>query len=306
MMIRYVRVFLIAAALASSSTSIAQEAPAVEKPQAQSPAAASPPSTRAPTRAQLRHAREAYQRGAKHQEQAEYEQAIQAYEEAYDLSQNPALWFNIGQAYRLWGKRTQAIDYYQKYLAAEPNGQAAAEAYGNIQALTAELNTVREAQERALAEERARKAQLAVQRIQARDAEDKRRRQALQAQADERNAIEARRARKYRLAGIASAGAGVLLSAVGAVFHGKAASKEDDIAAAQGEWSTALDQAVTDGEAAERNALIFYGTGGLAIATGAGLYLMGHFLRPREQERVLTIAPAASPGSAGVVLGLSF
>jgi tetratricopeptide (TPR) repeat protein len=49
-----------------------------------------------------------------------YEEALQKYEEAYLVSGEPDLLYNIGQCYRLMGKRQEAITSYRNFLRARP------------------------------------------------------------------------------------------------------------------------------------------------------------------------------------------
>jgi tetratricopeptide (TPR) repeat protein len=59
-----------------------------------------------------------YAEGSKHFDLGEYDQAIEAFEAAYRLSHEPALLFNIAQAYRLKGPPScgDALGYYERYL----------------------------------------------------------------------------------------------------------------------------------------------------------------------------------------------
>ena len=57
-----------------------------------------------------------------------YDEAIALYKKAYAAIPHPEILFNLGQAYRLKGDAETALDYYRRYLAAEPNGRAAGDA----------------------------------------------------------------------------------------------------------------------------------------------------------------------------------
>src|SRR5690349_13878725 len=73
-----------------------------------------------------------FQQGKAYQDNGAYEDAVREYEAAYKLAPLPDLLFNIGQAYRLKGDRRKAIEAYQKYLAAAPEGSASDEARDQI------------------------------------------------------------------------------------------------------------------------------------------------------------------------------
>lgn len=57
-----------------------------------------------------------------------YDEAIALYKKAYAAIPHPELLFNLGQAYRLKGDVETALEYYRRYLAAEPSGRVAGDA----------------------------------------------------------------------------------------------------------------------------------------------------------------------------------
>ena len=67
------------------------------------------------------------EQGDRYKEAGEYDKAAREYEKAYDLVPHPELFFNLAQVYRLGGKKEKALEYYEKYLAVQPNGRAAAQ-----------------------------------------------------------------------------------------------------------------------------------------------------------------------------------
>lgn len=74
--------------------------------------------TDAETKAQ---AKELYERATRFYDVGKYAEAIGDYEQAYLLVEDPALLFNIGQAYRLWNRPDDAIRSYKNYLRKRPN-----------------------------------------------------------------------------------------------------------------------------------------------------------------------------------------
>jgi tetratricopeptide (TPR) repeat protein len=74
-----------------------------------------------PTDAQKREAREINERATRLYEVGKYGEAIEEYQKVYLLVEDPALLFNIAQAYRLWGKPEDAIRFYRNYLRRAPN-----------------------------------------------------------------------------------------------------------------------------------------------------------------------------------------
>ena len=65
-------------------------------------------------------ARELYENGAMLYEEGRYEDAIAAWEEAYDLSERPALLYNIANAYERIGDYEAALDALGRYRAYAP------------------------------------------------------------------------------------------------------------------------------------------------------------------------------------------
>jgi hypothetical protein len=74
-------------------------------------------------------ARELFRQGSSYYEQAQYDEAIGRFEEAYRLSGRPALLFNIAQAFRQKGPAFcgTALRYYEKNLQQEPDASNHAE-----------------------------------------------------------------------------------------------------------------------------------------------------------------------------------
>jgi len=68
-------------------------------------------------------ARELYENGAILYEEGEYEQAIDAWEAAYALSEEPLLYYNIANAYERMGRYDEAIDALARYRAFAPSDE---------------------------------------------------------------------------------------------------------------------------------------------------------------------------------------
>jgi tetratricopeptide (TPR) repeat protein len=66
-------------------------------------------------------AKEFYERATRFYDMGKYAEAIGDYEQAYLLVEDPALLFNIGQAYRLWNRPDDAIRSYKNYLRKRPD-----------------------------------------------------------------------------------------------------------------------------------------------------------------------------------------
>ncbi|HET9622509.1 MAG TPA: tetratricopeptide repeat protein [Kofleriaceae bacterium] len=77
-------------------------------------------------------ARELAQRGRAYHDAGDYGSAIAAFTQAYVIAPSPALLFNLAQAYRLQGNCDDAALMYQRYLATNPSPEGRALAEGHL------------------------------------------------------------------------------------------------------------------------------------------------------------------------------
>jgi hypothetical protein len=80
-------------------------------------------------------AREHYEKGTSFYDLGRYPEAIKEFEAAYELKKDPALLFNLAQAYRLAGNAEQALHFYKTYLRYVPRPPNKAEIDDRIAAL---------------------------------------------------------------------------------------------------------------------------------------------------------------------------
>lgn len=80
-------------------------------------------------------ARRHFDKGTKLYDLGKYDEAAVEYEEAYKLKADPALLFNIGQAYRASGKISDALTAYKSYLRKVPDAPNRADVEGHIATL---------------------------------------------------------------------------------------------------------------------------------------------------------------------------
>jgi len=80
-------------------------------------------------------ARGHYERGTSLFDLGKYHDAAHEYEQAYELKNDPALLFNIGQAYRLANEHEQAIIAYRSYLRRSPDAPNRVEVASRISEL---------------------------------------------------------------------------------------------------------------------------------------------------------------------------
>ena len=69
--------------------------------------------------------------------QGNYKEAAQQYQASYDITQDPALLFNIGESWQRAGDLGRARDSYQAYLKAQPSAADRAEVEQRLKAIEA-------------------------------------------------------------------------------------------------------------------------------------------------------------------------
>jgi tetratricopeptide (TPR) repeat protein len=92
-----------------------------------------------PSAAAAATAREHYQKGTSFYDLGKYNEAIQEFEAAYEIKNDPALLYNLAQSYRLAGNADQALHFYRTYLRYVPRPANRAEIDDRIRQLEALL-----------------------------------------------------------------------------------------------------------------------------------------------------------------------
>jgi tetratricopeptide (TPR) repeat protein len=64
-----------------------------------------------------------YQRATRAYDLQKYQEAIEEYQKAYEISGDPPMLYNIGQAYRLADQPAEAVRYYRRFLQRMPNAR---------------------------------------------------------------------------------------------------------------------------------------------------------------------------------------
>ncbi len=83
--------------------------------------------------------RKLYEEGLTAYELGEFARAAEAYKAAHRVRRDPALLYNIGQAYRLGGNLEQAVFFYRSYLRAVTNAPNRRELEERIKVLDAQI-----------------------------------------------------------------------------------------------------------------------------------------------------------------------
>lgn len=238
-------------------------------------ARAAPPDAAAASPEERSRARALFDEGKTHYDLGEYPQAIARFKEGYRISQSPVFLFNIAQSYRLMGECAEAARFYRNYLRTGAEADPAP-----IEARLAEMDAcVRDA-----APPTAPAAPQAVTQPVAR-VED--------------------RGGGLRVAGLVGAGVGVLLVGAGLYTARRAGAERDDVAAdcqpeSPCDWPAASAR-LDDADASVTRATIFTVTGGVLVAGGLVVWLVG---RARRETPVMpTVDVTRRPGGAVICLG---
>jgi hypothetical protein len=85
-------------------------------------------------------AKDHYRKGTAAYNLGKYAEAAQEYELSYRASLDPALLFNVAQAYRLAGDKKKAVTAYKSYLRSAPNGDKRELAEARVREIEAALN----------------------------------------------------------------------------------------------------------------------------------------------------------------------
>lgn len=206
-------------------------------------------------------AKQHFKQGKALQDAGKYDDAVAEYRAAYDLDRRPEMLFNIAQVYRLENHKQPAIDYYQQYLAVQPDGPGAREARQWIAELTRQIEV-----DRPLPIEPAKPEPPPIEPLSPPPP---------RSEPEPRALTATRSSPQLRITGLATAGAGAIALGVGVVFGIKARSAAETISNHQGPWTEDERHTFEDGQRANRTMIIGYVAGGALVATGGVLYYLG-------------------------------
>jgi tetratricopeptide (TPR) repeat protein len=224
-----------------------------------------------------------------------FEQALDLYSRAYQALPTPALLFDIGQCHRMLGNGERAIFFFQGYLRDKPDAPNRA----LVEQLLADLQRQLDSQRAAHAQDQAPAGTPSpVPGVPPETVASP------PPPVVEVTAPPAVGNPALRVAGLASAGAGVVLIGTGAALglHASSLSSEiSQLASSRGTWSPQYQSEYESGKSAATAATVLYVVGGLALATGGVLTYLGWPRRPADARPVAVVAPAPGGASVGVV-----
>ena len=222
----------------------------------------------APSDADKQAAKQLTKEGIEAQNAEDYDKAIDLYKKAYARSPHPVLLANIALAHRNAGHADEALTYYERYLAADPEGPEAGPSRVAISQLKAAGATSKPDLDRApAATEPPPPAITSTPPIRA-----------LEPEPGSRTDTVGRPGRSLRITGLVLGGVGIATLATGGYFGLRVLQLESDAKTAADAGATQQDlqdMYKADGDAAERNQLICFGVGGVLLVGGAVTYWLG-------------------------------
>ena len=227
---------------------------------------------------------------------SDFDHAIEEYQAAYALSNEPLLIFNIALCHDRAQRPEQALATFKHYLELAPNGEVADEAREDVVRLTRIVEAARaqrdaDAARQADAAREAQQARDAAAAADAQRAADATRRARQRATITAESDRLAGRARIETIAAIATGAAGVVALGIGIKYGLDARSAADDLTMNRGPWTDALLARDAAGKRAETRMLGFTITGG-TLAVGAGvLYLLARHHRSAAESLRLELGP---------------
>lgn len=299
------------AAAAPPTADPARPTPAAEPAKPDDAPAAGKLTARSGRRGDRQRAAAAMQRGIKLIAAKEYDAAIEAITWAHALDPKTEHLYNLGVAHHLKGDRTNALVWYQKFLASSStNRKLVAAAKGYAAELAAEIEAEKKADAQRKAAREAEEAEAARQRAARQELERQNRLAAVQrAERDRlarerdgwRAAANAGRGKRLLGASLLVAGGASLGVALVAGLEARSANDELDNLGEGDTWTVSRDWLHERGEAAEKRAIVF-SIAAIGLATGGGfLYFLGEReARRSPEERSPVITPVVGTRSAGL------
>jgi tetratricopeptide (TPR) repeat protein len=231
---------------------------------------------------------EAFKRGTELFNAGDYAAAREQVTRAYEIHPEPLLLLSIGSTYRREGELEPAVDHYRRFMSeADADDEYRATAQGYIDALEAEIAEQRKREAEAEANKPPPpRAPIVIPELAPAPVNDS--------------------GRGLRITGIATVAVGAVLVGVGVQQGLHAGNVDDELAAASGPWTPERQERFNDGEAAETRAIVFGVTGGVAVATGAALYWIGHRKDGRAERDGVAIAPYRDGPTTGLAVSGAF
>lgn len=225
-----------------------------------------------------------------------YDQAIRAYQEAYDLTQAPGFLFNIAQVHRVAGNCSEAIAHYERYLAADPKTRLRRRVEAFIAEMWRCVEVRRKSEKKAEPPPEAAHPAPEPPPPPAPTPEPSAARAA--AASLTAAAPPPREPSAWRWVGLAAAAGGAIATGAGIFIGLEARSEAGRTEDFVGEWTPEDEAREEAAERDARSATILIAAGTVAVVGGVTLYLLTR--HPREAAVIVT------PASRGAALSFTF
>jgi hypothetical protein len=250
--------------------------------------------------------------GIKLQSKRDYDGAVGKYKAAYCLIPEPALIYNIGTAYQEASRAAEAASFFRLYLKTAPSGDLAADAKAAIKTLKDKSGSVGQIVCEAAPPppptcgpdedlvDGACKARAPV-------CEPPKALVGGACVAVESTSGGPHRNKKLLYAGLGAAGAGAISLTLGIVYGIKAQNASDALSQhTSGPWTQELLDKEQEGKDAERNQIIFTVAGGVLVAGGAAMVVLGMRKHGGEETATTTLLPWLDRTGGGVAITGSY
>lgn len=241
-----------------------------------------------------------YHKGMKAYTLGRFAEAIEEFEQAYELRSEPVFLYNIAQSHRQNNSPQRAIFFYRRYLEADPEAKNRAEVEKRIKDMETQLNAKTETAAAPQAGPAPTPPPAASPPVTqpAPAAAATPTTAAAQVQAEPAPSVSS--GHGLRVTGVALGAVGVVGMAAGIYFGLHANSLYGEATKPNTVYDYSKDQSSKTFRTMEWVAL---GVGGAAIATGAVLYYMG---ASRRGTSPVAITPMVAPGTGGATLFARF
>jgi tetratricopeptide (TPR) repeat protein len=237
-------------------------------------------------------AREHYQRGTTLYDLQRFAEAAREYEIAFEMKDEPALLFNIAQAYRFAGDNGKALGAFKAYLRRLPNAPNRAA----VEARIADLQRLVEEQKKSQEAPPAETTQAGQKAIEPQAPP------VVAPSPQPASVTVEKRGRTKRIAGLAIGGVGIAGLILGATFVGLASSANHDLSHPAA--NTRFDPALEDRMKLDQSlGAAWFAIGGAAVVTGTVLYVLG---RREDRPPRVSFSPSLSADRLAGVLRLQF
>lgn len=223
----------------------------------------------------------------------EHEAAVALYEEAYKIIPQPLLLSNIGSEYQAMQKPVEALGYFCKYLEADAAGSNAGYVRTQAKGLYIELGGIDDVKDEDVCKPIVKKPPPEPEKpivetppVKPDPPPEK---------------PEGPKASPLRWVGVGVGALGVGVFGLGVFYGMKAKSISDDITnhPMNEPWDRDIAQQEADGASYEKKQIYFMIGGGVAIAAGVTMFVLGG--PKKSSETGVAIAPSISPDQLGFV-----